>query len=391
MFEFSLFSINSMGLRYGASKLFQILIPLLAYIIIRDGLILGILAKQPLIQSWIERQSQRPWLERLKENFPQLVERTIGFMAWKIGCDLGFFLIVTGLGPWSRSFTWAGLIPYTLVQYIFYYWLGRRVIVEGAPLSPVALAVTAVPAGRPAAWKRWVSKYLHEDMNVTSETIPMRQVLLKPIVDYLGLVLSWSLYTIGLFFTQSGEVNWLPLIHFSFFQMLTFYLVNTYGYVLGFNLGEMVYIKLSEIQEIWLKWRREKLNADSPKPLTLKDFHATVALAKYPFFDPIQTLINRYGLTGRWLVSASAGVFCIMILAPTFAGWMFNFQSIAQDLWFQSQGQMVEGQTLQVEQSFINDRFLPDAQPMIDQFPTLWSELYLPPDSWFLIGLDCLR
>jgi len=226
---------------------------------------------------------------------------------------------------------------------------------------------------------------------VTSETIPMRQVLLKPIVDYLGLVLSWSLYTIGLFFTQSGEVNWLPLIHFSFFQMLTFYLVNTYGYVLGFNLGEMVYIKLSEIQEIWLKWRREKLNADSPKPLTLKDFHATVALAKYPFFDPIQTLINRYGLTGRWLVSASAGVFCIMILAPTFAGWMFNFQSIAQDLWFQSQGQMVEGQTLQVEQSFINDRFLPDAQPMIDQFPTLWSELYLPPDSWFLIGLDCLR
>jgi hypothetical protein len=381
MFEFSLFSINSMGLRYGASKLFQILIPLLAYIIIRDGLILGVLAKQPLIQSWIERESQRPWLERLKENFPQLVERTIGFMAWKIGCDLGFFLIVTGLGPWSRSFTWAGLIPYTVVQYIFYYWLGRRVIVEGAPLSPVAIPVTSVPTGRPAAWKRWVSKYLHEDMNVTSETIPLRQVIFKPIVDYLGLVLSWSLYTIGLFFTQSGEVNWLPLLHFSFFQMLTFYLVNTYGYVLGFNLGEMVYIKLSELQEIWLKWRRDKLNANSLKPLTLKDFHATVALAKYPFFDPIQALINRYGLTGRWLVSASAGVFCIMILAPTVAGWMFSLQSNAQDLWFQSQGTMVESQALQVEQSFINDRVLPDAQPMIDQFPSLWSDLYLPPSS----------
>ena len=381
MFEFSLFSINSMGLRYGASKLFQILIPLLAYIIIRDGLILGVLAKQPLIQSWIERESQRPWLERLKENFPQLVERTIGFMAWKIGCDLGFFLIVTGLGPWSRSFTWAGLIPYTVVQYIFYYWLGRRVIVEGAPLSPVAIPVTSVPTGRPAAWKRWVSKYLHEDMNVTSETIPLRQVIFKPIVDYLGLVLSWSLYTIGLFFTQSGEVNWLPLLHFSFFQMLTFYLVNTYGYVLGFNLGEMVYIKLSELQEIWLKWRRDKLNANSLKPLTLKDFHATVALAKYPFFDPIQALINRYGLTGRWLVSASAGVFCIMILAPTVAGWMFSLQSNAQDLWFQSQGTMVESQALQVEQSFINDRVLPDAQPMIGQFPSLWSDLYLPPSS----------
>ena len=68
MFEFSLFSINSMGLRYGASKLFQILIPLLAYIIIRDGLILGILAKQPLIQTWIERGSQHPWFERLKRN-----------------------------------------------------------------------------------------------------------------------------------------------------------------------------------------------------------------------------------------------------------------------------------------------------------------------------------
>lgn len=383
MFEFSLFSINSMGLRYGASKLFQILIPLLSYIIIRDGLILGILAKQPVIRHWIEQASPWPWFEKLKRNFPQLVERTIGFMSWKIGCDLGFFLIVTGLGPWSRSFTWAGLIPYTLVQYIFYYGLGRRVIVEGAPLSLLVSpnSTPPVPTGRPAPWKRWVSKYLHEDMNVTSETIPLRQVILKPIVDYLGLVLSWSLYTIGMFFSQSGEVNWLPLLHFSFFQMLTFYLVNTYGYVLGFNLGEIVYIKLSELQEIWLKWRRQKLNAESQQLLTLKDFHATVALAKYPLFDPIQTLINRYGLTGRWLVSASAGVFCIMILAPTFAGWMFSFESNAQDFWFESQGKMVESQALQMEQSFVNDRVLPDAQPMIDEFPTLWSNLYLKPLS----------
>ncbi|MGA1132284.1 MAG: hypothetical protein ACO31I_08455 [Prochlorotrichaceae cyanobacterium] len=381
MFEFSLFSIDSMGLRYGASKLFQILIPLLSYIIIRDGLILGVLAKQPIVQHWIQQGSQHPWFQNLQRNFPQLVERTIGFMAWKIGCDLGFFLIVTGLGPWSRSFTWAGLIPYTLIQYVFYYWLGRRVLVEGAPLSPVAVKPARIPTGRPAPWKRWVSKYLHEDMNVTSDTIPLRQVILKPIVDYFGLVLSWSLYTIGMFFSQSGEVNWWPLLHFSFFQMLTFYLVNTYGYVLGFNLGEILYIKLSELQEIWLKLRREKATAEQGMVLALEDFHAPVALAKYPFFDPIQSLIDRYGLTGRWLVSASAGVFCIMILAPTFAGWMFSFESNAQDLWFQSQGTMVEGHRLQIEESFRDDQTLPDAQFMIDQFPTLWADLYLSPSS----------
>ncbi|MEY2976826.1 MAG: hypothetical protein RLZZ435_965, partial [Cyanobacteriota bacterium] len=106
-----------------------------------------------------------------------------------------------------------------------------------------------------------------------------------------------------------------------------------------------------------------------------------VALAKYPFFDPIQSLIDRYGLTGRWLVSASAGVFCIMILAPTFAGWMFSFESNAQDLWFQSQGTMVEGHRLQIEESFRDDQTLPDAQFMIDQFPTLWADLYLSPSS----------
>jgi hypothetical protein len=384
MFEFSLFSINSMGLRYGASKLFQILIPLLAYIVIRDGLILGVFAKQPWVKNWIERSAHHPVFQTLQTNFPQLLERTIGFMAWKIGCDLGFFLIVTGLGPWSRSFTWAGLIPYTLVQYIFYYLVGRRVIVEGKPLSPLAVAPTSNVVHRPPLWQRWVSKYLHEDMNVTNETTPLRQVILKPVVDYFGLVLSWSLYSIGLFLTQSGEVNWWPLLHFSFFQMLTFYLVNTYGYILGFNLGEWVYLRLSELQEIWLKWQREKARQGLVKvsntpalPEVIPDFDANLFLAKFPAFDPLKALIDRYGLTGRWLVSASAGVFCIMILAPTFAGWMFNLGSSVQDFWFQSQGQLVTGQALQVEQSFVNNASMPNAQPMIDEFPKLWTALYL--------------
>jgi hypothetical protein len=389
MFDFSLFSINSMGLRYGASKLFQILMPLLFYIVIRDFLIFGILAQQPWIQHWIEVGSKKNWFQNLRTNFPQLLERALGFMAWKIGCDLGFFLIVTGLGPWSRAFTWAGLIPYTLVQYVFYYWLGRRVIIGGESIAFWKESETkTIPPHRPAPWTRWVAKYLHEDMNVTSETVPLRQVFLKPIVDYWGLVLSWSLYTIGMFFSQSGEINWLPLVQFSFFQMLTFYLVNTYGYILGFNLGELVYLRISELQEIWFKFQRQQslvIDAfEASKPdsngSSLRKSSVPFGFDQFAWFDGIRSTIDRYGLTGRWLLSASGGVFCIMILAPTFASFMLFLGHTIENRWFQYQGAMNEGQTLQIEQAIVSDRSLPNAQQVIDQFPQLWEQLYLNQD-----------
>jgi len=395
MFDFSLFSINSMGLRYGASKLFQILMPLLFYIVIRDFLIFGILARQPWIQHWIQVGSKKNWFQNLIADFPQLLERTLGFMAWKIGCDLGFFLIVTGLGPWSRAFTWAGLIPYTLVQYVFYYWLGRRVIIGGESIAFWKKSETkTMPIHRPAPWTGWVSKYLHEDMNVTSETIPLRQVFLKPIVDYWGLVLSWSLYTIGMFFSQSGEINWLPLVQFSFFQMLTFYLVNTYGYILGFNLGELVYLRISELQEIWFKVKRQQSVGQSSGQVSgIESFEVSKSesngsilqksffgLDQFAWFDGIRATIDRYGLTGRWLLSASGGVVCIMILAPTFASLMLSLGHTLENRWFQYRGEMNEGQTLQVEQAIVSNRSLPNAQKVINQFPQLWEQLYLNQD-----------
>ena len=397
MFDFSLFSINSMGLRYGASKLFQILMPLLFYIVIRDFLIFGILARQPWIQHWIQVGSKKNWFQNLMADFPQLLERTLGFMAWKIGCDLGFFLIVTGLGPWSRSFTWAGLIPYTLVQYVFYYWLGRRVIIGGESIAFWKQSETkVVPIHRPAPWMGWVAKYLHEDMNVTSETVPLRQVFLKPIVDYWGLVLSWSLYTIGMFFAQSGEINWLPLAQFSFFQMLTFYLVNTYGYILGFNLGELFYLRISELQEIWFKVQRKQfLGQSSGQVSGIESFEVSKSksesngsilpksffgLAQFAWFDGIRATIDRYGLTGRWLLSASGGVVCIMILAPTFASLMLSLGHTLENRWFQYRGEMNEGHTLQIEQAIVSNRSLPNAQKVINQFPQLWEQLYLNQD-----------
>lgn len=395
MFDFSLFSINSMGLRYGASKLFQILMPLLFYIVIRDFLIFGILARQPWIQHWLQVGSKKNWFQNLIADFPQLLERTLGFMAWKIGCDLGFFLIVTGLGPWSRAFTWAGLIPYTLVQYVFYYWLGRRVIIGGESIAFWKKSETkTMPIHRPAPWTGWVSKYLHEDMNVTSETIPLRQVFLKPIVDYWGLVLSWSLYTIGMFFAQSGEINWLPLVQFSFFQMLTFYLVNTYGYILGFNLGELVYLRISELQEIWFKVKRQQSVGQSSGQVSgIESFEVSKSesngsilpksffgLDQFAWFDGIRATIDRYGLTGRWLLSASGGVVCIMILAPTFASLMLSLGHTLENRWFQYRGEMNEGQTLQIEQAIVSNRSLPNAQKVINQFPQLWEQLYLNQD-----------
>ncbi|MGA1473821.1 MAG: hypothetical protein ACO4AI_01405 [Prochlorothrix sp.] len=386
----ALFSINSMGMRYGMSKLCQILIPLLGYILIRDLLIQGVLLRQPAVQSLLQRLQGTQFFQRWQGDLPQLFDQALGLMAWKIGCDLGFFLIVDALGPWERAFTWSGLLPYTLIQYFLYYWVGRRMLIEGAlnPFQP--RPTTPPPAQRPTLTKRLLSKYLHEDVNVTSEHIPLRQVFLKPVVDYGGLVASWSFYTVGIFYSQSGEMTLAPVVHFGFFQMLTFYLVNTYGYILGYNLGELLYLRLSELDERLSQWGRRQAQIlprsgqDLPSQLfwQVKDrvdrLREQFQTLKYTQLQPVFAFLDRYGLNLRWLLSASGGVFCVILVAPSWSHTMLDLGKSADRVLFQVAGRINSHQVEQVEQA-IHPRALPPSADLLTGFPEAWAALYQDP------------
>ncbi len=384
----ALFSINSMGLRYGASKLCQILMPLLGYILIRDLLIQGFLLQQPATQKLLQRLQQWPAVQRWQGDFPKIFEQTLGLLSWKIGCDLGFFLIVDALGPWERAFTWSGLLPYTVIQYFLYYLVGRRMVIEGA-LNPFqARPITPPPRQRPNLAKRLLSKYFHEDVNVTSSYTPLRQVFLKPVVDYGGLVASWSFYTVGLFYAQTGQVTLEPLVGFSFFSMFTFYVVNTYGYILGFNLGELLYFRLAALEEYIARWGRQQAQVIEPdgKDLRSKLFWGvsrglaaldrSVQTLKYTQLQPLLGFCDRYGLNLRWLLSAGGGVICVVLVAPSWSHTLFSLGNSMDQLLFQVAGHLSPAQVAQVQQA-MDSQPLPPSQTIIQGFPEAWANLYL--------------
>ncbi|NEQ52955.1 MAG: hypothetical protein F6K11_22915 [Leptolyngbya sp. SIO3F4] len=388
MFDLPLISINSMGVRYGASKLFQILIPLASYLLVRDLLIERILLRPAIREKLLKKLPAGPRWQSIRKNFPTIFEQTIGFAAWKIGCDLGFFLIVTGLGPWQRAFTWSGLLPYTVIQYFVYYLLGRKMLIEGQ-LNPFGSKSAPQPAAeRPPGWQRIASKYLHEDLNATSEDIPMRQVLLKPLVDYVGLILSWSMYTVGIFFAQSKELNLAPLVHFAFFQMLTFYLVNTYGYIIGFNIGEWIHFRLSWLEEQYSAWARQQSVdlAQHENPVNASQYIYRLIDAldgywrelKYRFLWRLTPVTERYGLNRRWLLSAIGGVYCVVLVAPSWSGWMLSMGTQVNRAWFSAFGHLNQVQLAQVSTPPVQTAHLPDSGEIIVGFPAFWQALYEP-------------
>ena len=384
--DLPLISIDPMGIRYGCSKLFQILMPLSAYVLIRDVLINGLLLRKPILEKLVKLMPDTPFWTQFKTNLPVIFEQILGVTSWKIGCDLGFFLIVTGQGSWSRAFTWSGLIPYAIIQYFIYYLIGRRMLIEGRlyPFQP--LSVQPLSPERPPQWKRWFSKFLHEDLNVTSWNIPLRQVLLKPLVDYVGLVLSWSMYTVGIFFVQSGEVNLAPLTHFTFFSMFVFYLVNTYGYILGYNLGEGIDVVLSILEEKLSAWQRQQAQMvaigeqESVSPLygVLKLISDYWQDLKYAFLWQVQFQLNRYGITRRWLLAVASGVFCVLLVSPSWSRAMMPLEGRLGRVWFFNHEQISEVQMAQVQNSAIelNKFHLPASEIVIARFPEVWQALY---------------
>ncbi len=388
MLDLPFISVNSMGIRYGASKLFQILIPLASYVLVRDLLVEQLLLRPAVREKLLQRLPEGPRWQSIRVNFPVVFEQTIGFVAWKIGCDLGFFLIVTGLGPWQRAFTWSGLIPYTIIQYFIYYLLGRKMLIEGQ-VNPFRPKPSPSPvAERPSRWQRIASKYLHEDLNATSEDIPMRQVLLKPLVDYAGLVLSWSMYTVGIFFAQSAEFSLAPLVHFAFFEMLTFYLVNTYGYIIGFNIGEWFHFRIAWLEEQYSAWAREQATALSEQEQSARVSQYIYRLVetlqgywrelRYRFLWRLTPVTDRYSLNRRWLLSIICGVYCVVLVAPGWSGWMISAGTQFNRAWFSMFGHLDQIQLAQISDSPIQTAHLPDSDEIIIGFPAFWQALYEP-------------
>jgi hypothetical protein len=360
--------------------------PLSAYVLIRDVLVNGLLLRLPIAEKLLKLIPDTPFWTQFKTKSPIIFEQILGFTSWKIGCDFGFFLIVTGQGSWIRAFTWSGLIPYTIIQYFIYYWIGRIMLIEGRlyPFQP--LATKALIQERPPQWKRWFSKFLHEDLNVTSWNIPLRQVLLKPMVDYAGLVLSWSMYTVGIFFVQSGEVNFAPVTHFTFLSMFIFYIVNTYGYILGYNLGEGIDAGLSLLEEKLSGWQRQQVQMVaagkqeyvSPFFNLLKQFNDYWQSLKYSFLWKVQFQLNRYGITRRWFIAATSGVLCVLLVSPSWSRSMMPVGDRLEHFWFFNREQMSEVQLAQVQHPVaeLNKLNLPPSDILITRFPEVWQALY---------------
>ena len=399
MIDLPSLSIDPMGIRYGASKLFQILVPLTSYMVLRDLFLKKLVLREALISKVGQVLPKNEFFEQFRADLPKIFDQTVGFLSWKVGCDLGFFLIVTGLGPWERAFTWSGLLPYTLAQYFVYFLIGRRMLVDGQ-LNPFAAnpSSSETPSPRPW-WKKLFSKYLHEDLNTTNEFVPLRQVFLKPFVDYGGLVLSWSLYNVGIFFFQSGEMNLAPVVQFAFFQMLTFYLVNTYGYVIGYNVGELIETVLLRLEERFSHWKRQQarlFNSSSQgnASLSLKLYQLTEQMKsawqniKYAYLWQLQVFFGQYGIGRKWVLTTVGGVFAVVLIAPSFSDVMFAVGNNVSDLWFDQMGEVDEVQVAQIEPAMSDGINLPNSEVVISRFPEFWQALYVPETQFDNIALD---
>ena len=217
-------------LAFGLAKYIQIVIPQIAYYLIypliNDNSIGWLLRRGKPNQSEPDRQQQA---HRLSEHYHRLQ----GFFTWKLACDLGFFLVVTQYGPWSRALTLPGLLTYTLGQLILYFYVGQRLILsrlypKEPPNRPKNLRIGRLQLA--------LSRLFHEELGVTVNQVPLKVSLAKMGVDYISMYLTWSLYTVGFFLVGQGELDLSPLTIFPHVSMISFYLCVYLGYAFSFTL-----------------------------------------------------------------------------------------------------------------------------------------------------------
>ena len=222
-------------LAFGLAKYIQILIPQLAYYLIYPlvnpktvGWILGKRKAKPLTTN----QQINERAKRISDRYHRLQ----GFFTWKLACDLGFFLVVTQYGAWTRALNLPGLVAYTLGQLIIYYYIGQKLILgriypRRQPDRPGNLRIGRL--------QLILSRLFHEEMGVTVNQVPLRVAAAKVFVDYLAMYLTWSLYTIGFFLVNQGEFDLGPLEVFPHVSMISFYLTVYLGYAFSFTLFDI--------------------------------------------------------------------------------------------------------------------------------------------------------
>jgi hypothetical protein len=175
---FQEFSTNSLG--FGLAKYIQIIIPQLAYYS------LALIFNERVANNLISKIS--PNLSKVDRNARALawvanVNRIQGFFTWKLACDLGFFLLVTQYGPWSRALTFSGLIVYTMVQFVVYYLIGQRLILSrlyprDTPNRPRILRINRLSLA--------FSKLFYEELGVTINQVTTPVIIAKILVDYFS-------------------------------------------------------------------------------------------------------------------------------------------------------------------------------------------------------------
>jgi len=334
------------ALSFGCSKLFQILLPLGVFVAIQE-----LPGFRSLVRRLLARLCPAVEPQRAEAIFNMLV----GFASWKIGCDFGFLIVNRAAAPWSIAFTFAGLVPYAILQYLVYYLLGSKMLIQGK-INPFDDRPPE-PAPKPRRWwQRFIAKFCHEDGNATTDDVPLRKVALKPLVDYGSILITWPLYNVGLLFLQSGELNFAPFVRFNFLSIFAFYVVNVFGYILGYNLGEWLYQQYCRLRD------RFRVAATVPQPQT-----------------HLRAFCQRHGLNGHWFVSSVFGVIAVILIEPYLAGAIFAASDRIQHAWFYAFGRVEGAPVAQVLAATgkAGSSNLPNAEALIAGFPQEWVALQL--------------
>ncbi|MEM1059312.1 MAG: hypothetical protein AAGK14_08685 [Verrucomicrobiota bacterium] len=297
------------GVALALSKALQVVLPLLAFVLLRD------LPFTRWFLEWLVRR-EAPEADSFEQReilgrYERQLGRAVGFISWKIGCDLGFFIIASN-SLW-QAFTLAGLIPYTIVQYAIYRLFGQKLLLAGManPFAEESYETPSLVRRKPV--RRALARWLHEDLNATSPHVPMRRVILKPFVDFGAVVLSWSLYTMGIFWVESGEWNYAPLWEFQVWAMLGMYLGSVLMFIVGFNLGAGLYTLLARTLGEWF-WRQPAWEAASAS-----GWHGFFRRLRRPLRWRLHRFMDKHGINVRWLTGITAGIVVVGYLAKPLA------------------------------------------------------------------------
>lgn len=221
-------------LAFGLAKYIQIVIPQVAYYLLYP--LINAKTVEYLLQALQPGLAAEVRQERAQQLSDQY-HRLQGFFTWKLACDLGFFLVVTQYGPWTRALTLPGLITYTIAQLVLYFLVGQRLILSRLyPKQPLRRPKNL----RIGRIQLALSRLFYEELGVTVNQVPLRVSLAKMLVDYFVMYVTWSLYTVGFFFAGQGEIDLSPLVIFPHVSMISFYLCVYLGYAFSFTLLTLI-------------------------------------------------------------------------------------------------------------------------------------------------------